>query len=346
MEIGVITNPNSRKNRNKPRRAAELQSILGDRGTVFATDSVDDIKPILREFLRRRATYWVADGGDGAMHWMVRKGFEVLEEDEFRGQELPLTVPTNGGTIDFVAKNAGIKGGAEVILARLRQLVDQGSRVSEVEVDSMLIQGVQKTDNGSETFRTYGFASAAGGVGQNFYTKYYADQDPNPRTILKVVGNTVASLPVAFSPLRAFRGIPEQLRTYAADMFKPAQCRVEMDGMILEHTDFTGIHIASMSINLGGVFRFFPQADVPGQMHALVGAPSPFAIVANLPNMHLGKQLRGDGLIDRACRDMKLETTGDELLNPIIDGEYYRNVSQIRYTLGPRVRIPKLLPKK
>lgn len=343
MEIGVITNPNSRKNKGQPRRAAQLQDIVGNRGTVHTTDSVDDIKPILREFLRRRATYWVADGGDGAMHWMVRKGFEVLEEDEFRGRELPLTVPTNGGTIDFVARNAGIKGRAEDILARLRQMVDLGTHVEEVEVDSMLIQGVQKIDGGRESFRTYGFASAAGGVGQNFYDKYYADSDPNPKTILKVVGNTVASLPVAFSPLRALKAVPKQLRTYAADMFKPAHCRVEMDGMILPHTDYTGIHIASMSINLGGVFRFFPQADKPGQMHALVGAPSPFAIVANLPNMHFGKQLQGKNLIDRACREMKLVAAGNDLLNPIIDGEYYHDVSELNYTLGPRVRIPKLV---
>lgn len=344
MDIGVITNPNSRKNKNQPHRAAQLQGIVGNRGSVHSTDSVDDIKPILRDFLRRRATYWVADGGDGAMHWMLRKGFEVLEEAEFHGRELPMAVPTNGGTIDFVAKNAGIKGRAEDILARLRSVVEKGSHVEEVEVDSMLIEGVQMVDGSRESFRTYGFASAAGGVGQNFYSKYYADEDPNPTTILKVVGNTVASLPVAFSPLRALKAVPEQLRTYAADIFKPAHCHVEMDGMILEHTDYTGIHIASMSINLAGVFRFFPQAEKLGQMHALVGAPSPFMLVANLPNMHLGKQLRGDKIVDRACREMKLKAVGGELLDPIIDGEYYHDVSELSYTLGPRVRIPKLVP--
>ena len=32
MKIGVITNPNSRKNLRKPDRAAVLQSIVGDLG--------------------------------------------------------------------------------------------------------------------------------------------------------------------------------------------------------------------------------------------------------------------------------------------------------------------------
>src|SRR6187549_1035063 len=126
MQIGVITNPNSRKNRNKPNRAKALQSIVGDLGEVHATDSVESIKPVLREFLRKRATYWVADGGDGALHWMLRMGMEVLQEEEFVGQSitLPTTLPTKGGTIDFVANNVGIKGDAEGILAMLRRSLE------------------------------------------------------------------------------------------------------------------------------------------------------------------------------------------------------------------------------
>ena len=90
MEIGVITNPNSRKNRNRPDRAERLQRIVGDIGEVHQTSSLDSIKPVLRDFLRKRATYWVADGGDGALHWMLRMGMEVLQEDEFVGQSIAL----------------------------------------------------------------------------------------------------------------------------------------------------------------------------------------------------------------------------------------------------------------
>lgn len=345
MKIGVITNPRSRKNRGRPNRAAELQRIVGDCGEVHATDHVDAIKPILRDFLRRRARYWVADGGDGALHWMVRAGLEILEEDEFAGSgvELPLTVPTNGGTIDYVAHNVGIKGRAEDILATLRGAVESGQQIEEVEVDSMRIEGVEVTARGEEQFRTYGFGAAVAGVGQRFYDKYYAHRDPNPRTILKVVGNTVASLPIAMSPLRALPGIPDHLRTYAREIFKPHEARVLLDGMILPYDAYTGVHIASMSINTGGVFRFFREADAPGIMHALIGAASPLGIVAQLPRMHLGKQLRGKGVVDRACRTMTVEATGDELLAPIIDGESYRDIKRLTFTIGPRLRIPKVV---
>jgi len=345
MQIGVITNPKSRKNRLCPGRADQLKEILGDMGEVHTTDSVDSIKPVLREFLRKRAQYWVADGGDGALHWMLRMGMEVLEEEEFAGRSMPLPLlPTKGGTIDFVANNVGISGTAETILAELKRSVEGGRRIDEVEVDSMLIEGIEAGDDGvDKPFRTYGFAVAAGGIGQRFFSKYYSYDDPNPRTITKVLANALVSMPVSLSPLRRVSFLPDHLRYYARDLFKPTPAKVTLDGMILPGTDFTGMHVASMSINLGNVLRFFNKAETPGMMHALVGSPSPATIVRNLPRMTLGRELRGRELIDRPCRSMTIEAVGDELLAPVIDGEYYRNLRRVSFCIGPRIRIPKVV---
>lgn len=346
MEIGVITNPNSRKNRNRPDRAERLQRIVGTLGEVHSTASIDSIKPVLRDFLRKRARYWVADGGDGALHWMVRLGMEVLQEEEFVGEtvRLPVTLPTKGGTIDFVANNVGIKGDAEGILGSLRRSVEYGSSIEETEVDSMQIDGVQIVDGAEVPFRTYGFASAAGGVGQRFYSKYYEAEDPNPRTIMKIVANTVSSAPIALTPLSR---LPlGKMTSYAKEMFEPTGCHVVLDGMRLPGDSFTGVHIASMSINLGNVLRFFGKADQPGLLNAIVGTPSPWAIIRNIPRMARGEEMKGRNILDRPCREMKLEASGRELMAPIIDGEFYRNVKSISFRVGPRVRIPKVIAAK
>jgi diacylglycerol kinase family enzyme len=346
MEIGVITNPNSRKNRNRPDRAERLQRIVGQMGEVHQTHTLESIKPVLREFLRKRARYWVADGGDGALHWMLRMGMEVLQEDEFAGQSvtLPMTLPTKGGTIDFVANNVGIEGDAEGILATLRKRLEKGATIEETEVDSMCIDGVQLVDGVEVPFRTYGFASAAGGVGQRFYAKYYADADPNPRTIVKVVANTVMSAPIAMTPLSK---LPfGQWATYAKEVFAPTKCKVTLDGMVLPGTEFTGVHVASMSINLGNVLRFFGKADQPGLMNAIVGTPTAWGIIRNLPRMFGGQEMKGRDVLDRPCREMIMEANTSELLEPIIDGEYYRNVKKMVFRVGPRVRIPKVVAPK
>jgi diacylglycerol kinase family enzyme len=345
MQIGVITNPNSRKNKGKPDRAARLQSIVGDMGEVHETATLDSIKPVLRDFLRKRARYWVADGGDGALHWMLRTGMEVLQEDEFAGTDatLPLTMPTNGGTIDFIAHNVGIKGDAETLLAALRGRIESGQRIEETEVDSMLIEGVEATPDGDVPFRTYGFAVAAGGVGQRFFTKYYEDADPNAKTIVKLLGRTLASMPVALSPLRKIPGMPRVLSTFARDMFEPTMAKVVVDGMILPGEAFTGLHIASMSINLGGVLKFFGKADQQGLMNVIIGAVSPLTVVKNLPRMLTGREMVGRSVLDRPCRSMTVEATGNELLAPWIDGEGYTNLRSMTFKVGPRVRIPKVV---
>jgi hypothetical protein len=255
-----------------------------------------------------------------------------------------MTLPTKGGTIDFVANNVGIEGDAEGILGSLRNSLERNIIIEDTEVDSMVIDGIQLVDGKDVAFRTYGFASAAGGVGQRFYEKYYQDADPNPRTIMKVVANTVASAPIALSPLSK---LPfGAWRTYAKEVFEPTPCKVMLDGMRLPGDKFTGVHVASMSINLGGVLRFFGKADQPGLMNALVGTPNPWAIIRNLPRMMRGQEMRGRNVLDRPCREMILEATTDELLAPIIDGEFYRNVKKLEFRIGPRVRIPKVVAPK
>ena len=93
------------------------------------------------------------------------------------------------------------------------------------------------------------------------------------------------------------------------------------------------------------MFRFFGKADTAGSLHAILGSPSPATIVANLPRMARGLELRGRRLIDRPCRELAIEALGDELLEPVIDGEYYRNVKTVTFKLGPRIRIPKVVSK-
>lgn len=345
MQIGVITNPNSRKNRSRPHRAAELQGIIGNWGTVHQTQQPEDVKPVIREFLRNKARYWVSDGGDGALHWMLRFALEVLEEEEFAkaGATLPLALPTNGGSIDFVAHNVGIRGNAESILSTLRRKLESGQEIQEVEVDSMLIEGVQATPAGDIPIRTLGFAVAAGGIGQRFFEKLEEAGRHTSRNIVSIVAKTVASYPVAMSPLRRVPGMPALLRQFARDMFNPTKATVALDGETLPFDSCTGIHIASMSIDLGGVLRFFGKADVPGQLHAIVGAPSPLCIIMNIPRMHLGWKMVGKNLADCPCREMTMTANSAELLAPVIDGEFYKNIRQMTFKPGPRVRIPKVV---
>jgi hypothetical protein len=63
--------------------------------------------------------------------------------------------------------------------------------------------------------------------------------------------------------------------------------------------------------------------------------------------MARGEEMRGANVLDRPCREMIMEAVDNgELLAPVIDGEYYRNVKKITFRVGPRVRIPKVVAPK
>ncbi|MCK5796628.1 MAG: hypothetical protein KAI47_05570 [Deltaproteobacteria bacterium] len=343
MQVGVITNPNSRKNRGKRDRAATLQRIIGDFGEVRETQSVEDIKPVLRDFLRQDLRFWVADGGDGALHCMLRSALEVLDEPEFADRKLPLALPTNGGTIDFVAKNAGVKGNAEQLLDRLRETFEEGETLKLKDVETMRVEGLRRgVDGREESFTTLGFAAAVGGIGQRFFAKYYASKDPRPSEIMRVIGKTISSLWLNKTPLSKL--LSPELRGYAEEMFRPTPAEVILNGRQDGRRAFSGIHVASMGINLGNVFRLFAQADVPGQLHAIYGMPAPAAIVKDLPKLHRGKSIASSSVYDGPCETMVVRALpGEELLAPVIDGEYYHDVIEVRFSLGPKLQIPRVV---
>ena len=148
---------------------------------------------------------------------------------------------------------------------------------------------------------------------------------------------------MALTPLRHLPGVPHGARQYARDMFEPTLARVTVDGRELPWEAYTGINIASMSLDLGGVLKLFRLADEPGQLHAIVGAPSPLEVIRRIPQMVTGNLIQPAGCFDGPCREMTMEALGGELFAPVIDGEYYPNVKSMTFRLGHRVKIPKVV---
>ena len=78
-----------------------------------------------------------------------------------------------------------------------------------------------------------------------------------------------------------------------------------------------------------GEFRrdlFFRLAVFPVEIPPLRERGLDVLLLARHFAAQMGREMRGRNLLDRPCREMILEACTDELLAPIIDGEYYRNV--------------------
>ena len=100
--VGVITNPNSKKNWRFPERRGAIQRAVGRFGVVKETKSLEELPRAVDELLDAGTKYWVCDGGDGTLHWVVNTLKDRLYERAGDDADLPVIVPTNGGTVDFI----------------------------------------------------------------------------------------------------------------------------------------------------------------------------------------------------------------------------------------------------
>lgn len=336
MAIGVLTNPNSGKNRKNPDRLADLERAVAGHGIVRQTQSLDELAAVIAEFGDLGCQYWVVDGGDGTLHWLL----STAQQQAAAGDSpWPMVIPGNGGSIDFVAHKAGIRGQAPDIVRALVQALEQGQSVPTVDLDTLHITGT--TDE--EEFERIGFATAIGGVAQRFFDKLYQRDRIDPFGIVDVlarasVGGVAGSTP---KPIREH--LVPSLQQYADDIFEPTRARVEVDGEPLSFETFSSLQVGSIDINLGGVVRTFRHAAESGVMHAQAVSSSRLGVVANLPNIVLGTRIWGRDVFDGPARELCAEAVGGSTLDPVIDGELCFGLRSLRVRQGPRLRVPAVV---
>ena len=336
--IAVIFNPNSRKNRKRPPGWAErLRHIVADLGEVHETRELAELRPVLESALERGVDYLVSDGGDGSLHWAANEALALLRQSGT--SRLPNLVPTNGGTIDFVARKVGITGNAEKILLSLTKSLKRRRPPELVAIDSLEVSGAIRDAQGREQpFLRIGFALAAGGIGQRFFDKYYRQPEPGTRAILSVVLRSVAS-----HGLGQLGGwVPEETLRYGREVFAPTRARVTIDGWTVPCESHGAIHAGSLDVSLAGVFRVFPLARMRGQLHFQAGGIVPTEIIRALPDLYRGRAIKSEHLFEKAGQEMRVEALGDELLNPIIDGEIFRGLSRMTVRRGPVIWVPRI----
>lgn len=331
-KIAIVLNPNARGGRRAMSgRARRLERLLGWRGEVYATRTLDELGEAVREILEKPPLVLVTDGGDGTLHWVLNEARKLVPDVA----RLPPLLPTNGGTIDFVAKKVGIRGHAEGIVEALIHELDRERMPKLVEIDSLSLTG--RTADGT-SFDRLGFALAAGGIGQRFFAKYYEEKRLGAGAIVRVVAKAVASR--LAGALRA--PLPVSLLSYGEEVFSPTAARVTIDGEAVPGTTHGAIHAGAIDLRLGGVFRVFPLARPDGALHFQAGEIVPREIILALPALARGGAIPSERLREVSGREMTIEALGDEALAPIIDGECYQGLSELSVRLGPRVRIPRV----
>lgn len=335
--IGVLTNPRSGKNRRNRGRQAELNRAVGRHGVVRESGDLESLPEILGEFFDLGCRYWVVDGGDGTLHWLLSVAHRVARE---RGLTVPSIVPANGGSIDFVAHKVGIRGQAVEVIGALIDHIEGGREPKLVELDTLRMVG-ESMEHDRDGIDQIGFASAIGGVAQRFFDKLYSREKPiDAWAIIDVlarssVGGMASKAP---KPIRHF--LAPDLQRYADEIFEPTRAKVDVDGNVLHFDSFASLQVGSIDINLGGVVRTFRHAAGDGVLHAQALKASPLGVVANLPNIVMGTPIQGRDVFDGPVSNVSVEALPGTHLDPVVDGEVFLGLSRVEVSQGPKLRVP------
>lgn len=329
MYLGVIVNPLARKNRAAPHeRSANLRHIVGPWGEVQETASVEALRGTV-ERLYPRVTHLVGDGGDGALHWLINE-VERCEPDPDRW---PTFVPSNGGSVNAVARKAHVRGRADAIVRALAAAAETDRPSPEVRLDTLRLDG--ETADGA-SFHRLCFGLAAGGVGNRFYDKYYANPDHSRTAVARTIARTFGDyLTTKVAPGRRSRS------GYSSHLFTPSRARVVIDGEEVPTRTHRLLHAGAIDLRIGGPFRLFPKASAPGALQFQAGDLRPSKIVVQLPAALTNGRLHGGLVRDVNGREMLIEAEG-EPLSPIIDGERFGGIVRLAVRAGPGIRIAQV----
>ncbi|AOS93350.1 acylglycerol kinase family protein [Mycobacterium intracellulare subsp. chimaera] len=331
MFLGVIVNPKARKNRAAPReRIDELRRLVGPWGEVHETASIDDLRETIAQ-IGPRVTHLVGDGGDGALHWLINETERCIGDPE----SWPAFVPSNGGSVNAVARKARVRGRPETIIRALVAAAEADQPPPEMWLDTLVLDG--ETDDGT-AFHRLCFGLAAGGVGNRFYDRYYDAPDHGRLAVARVIARS-------FGDYITSKIAPSRVKTpnYASILFTPTSARVVIDGEEVPSRTHSLLHAGAIDLRIGGPLRLFPKASEPGALHFQAGYLRPSRIVAQLPTALTNGMLRGKGLRDVNGHEMIIEAE-DEPLSPIIDGERFLGIVKLVARAGPRIRIAQVAP--
>ncbi|OBF43140.1 retinol dehydrogenase [Mycobacterium sp. 852002-50816_SCH5313054-b] len=328
MYLGVIVNPLARKNRAAPDRAADLRRIVGPWGEVHETASVEDLRRTIKE-LNPRTSHLVGDGGDGALHWLVNEIEQCIADPD----RWPTFVPSNGGSVNAVARKARVRGRADGIIRALAAAAEADRPPPEIRLDTLELDG--ETEDGA-AFHRLCFGLAAGGVGNRFYERYYDSPNHDRLAVARVIARS-------FGDYLTSKIAPSRVKTpnYASVLFTPTRARVVIDGEEVPTRTHRLLHAGAIDLRIGGPFRLFPKAAQPGALHFQAGEVRPSKIVAQLPAALTNGTMRGERVRDVNGREMIIEADG-EPLSPIIDGERFLGITRLVARAGPRIRVAQV----
>ena len=306
--IGIITNPHSKLNRRRPDRQKLLGYIVGERGKLELTNSLEDLARVAESFRERGIEVLAINGGDGTVSRTLTAFIRA-----YQGSALPKVLILRGGTINVLAENLRLQGSPEAILVRYLESISlvRPSTIQRIRCISI--------DN------NYGFLFGNGLVA-NYLEAFYLNKT-GP------VGAVMLVIKIYFWRLFQYERFLSIVNERIYDL--------KLDGAQVQlHGVCTSVIMASTIERMPLGLKLFPYARrSPGQFQVfwleIPVKQIALRLLAALTFNQLGKRF---GRVNRLVKDLTIETKDEKLQKYTLDGELFSAASgKLKLTLGPEI---------
>jgi hypothetical protein len=310
--IGCLFNPFAKLNKKQThKRIREIETIIGNHGLIRSTESSDKIPDVVKEFHEKAIKVLCISGGDGTIssvisHYVNHCGAE----------NMPLIVPLKGGTMNFIAADAGVSFDQSTVCHKLIRLIRNNEKLMSVE------RGLIKVSDPRLDQPYYTFTWADGLI-YKFMKWYYREG-----------GGTSVALKLMLKSYIIY------LRTGNHDLFRQEDSCVYIDDKRVHFPNHLFIIAATVNRLVFG-FRGFSEQPKAGERFNILYLRLPYfkKVLYKLPmGFYWGLSSDKSGnFLNLSAHSIRIEGNRGY----IIDGEVMDTEIpiDIRLEMGPRIKI-------
>ena len=288
--LAVLVNPNARGVRRDPALRARLRALATR--AVHRETTAADLPALADELCARGASLVAICGGDGTGQTTLTA---LARAYRGRGRPPPRIALLGGGTMNTIARNLGVTGPPDRVLARLVRRLDAGAPLPTVTQPLLAVDG------------RLGFLFA-GALGARFLELYYEAREPGPARAALLAARVSASALVGGA--------------LTARLFSPADVEIAVEDEPPRRLA-ARLLVASTVVDVGVGMRVCPRAGhAPGRFHLVASALPPAVMARRLSAVRAGQPLPAEGTIDRLAARVALRFDGEEPYT--LDGELFR----------------------
>ncbi|WGL61363.1 diacylglycerol kinase family protein [Pigmentibacter sp. JX0631] len=176
LRVGIISNPFAKIIKQNPEYNTRLWYTLAHYGQMEVTHSVEQLRQVCLEFHARKINLVGIVGGDGSISLVLSALYSAYGSDP-----LPKILLLKGGTINFLAKNLGIKTEALTCLEDTLKIIHKKQALNEAILSTLHVNG------------RLGFIFA-NGIATSFLEEFYKDKTNSFGAAIKITSYIVDGL--------------------------------------------------------------------------------------------------------------------------------------------------------